>query len=154
MTAVDGLLAVQEASYATADAAIRGAWPAEQAMDAAALGAFLEERRVCVLATSTARGLAQARPLGFMVDDGAFWLATGAGGRLRNLARTPWASLVVSDCEGALDRVVVADGPVRIVERPEGELLKRWRSRFERDPAWAEAWLELRPARLYSYTRA
>ena len=75
-------------------------------MDAAELGAFLRERTYCVVATATARGRAQARPVGFAVVGGAFWLATVDGGRLRNLRREPWLSLVVSEGEGESHRAV------------------------------------------------
>src|SRR5262249_10932445 len=42
---------LQDASYERASAALSGSWPREQAMDEDELGAFLEERRYCVLAT-------------------------------------------------------------------------------------------------------
>ncbi len=122
-------------------------------MDAAELGAFLRERTYCVVATATARGRAQARPVGFAVVAGAFWLATVDGGRLRNLRREPWLSLVVSEGEGESHRAVVADGPVTIHESPPEDVLALWEERFGSRAGWAAAWLELRPSRLFSYTR-
>ena len=149
----DALAGLQEASHARADRALRASWPDERTIDAAELGAFLAERTYCVVATATERGRAQARPVGFVVLDGAFWLATVEGGRLRNLRREPWLSLVVSEGEGEEHRAVVADGPVSIDERPPDQVLALWEQRIGSRAEWAAAWLELRPARLYSYAR-
>jgi predicted nuclease with RNAse H fold len=142
---------LQEQSYERAGGAIGGAWPREQAMDEDELAAFLDERTYCVLATASPGGRAQARPVAFAVVGGAFWFATVAGGRLRNLERSAWASVVVAEGEGAAHRAVAADGPVEIHERPPTGLLARWEQRFGSQPEWAVAWLELRPERLFSY---
>ena len=154
MSAGDELRAIQSASHAGADRALRASWPDERTMDAAELAAFLAERTYCVVATATARGRAQARPVGFTVVGGAFWLATVEGGRLRNVRRDPWLSLVVSEGEGEAHRAVVADGPVTIHERPPDDVLAAWEARIGSRAEWAVAWLELRPARLFSYTRS
>ena len=154
MTArADELAAIQAASYAHADPALRRSWPDERVMDAAELGAFLDERTYCVAATTTARGRAQARPVAFAHLRGTFWLATVEGGRLRNLRREPWLSLVVAEAEGDAHRAVAVDGGVAIHERPPDEVLALWERRFGSRPAWAVAWLELRPERVFSYTR-
>ena len=142
---------VQEASYRGADGALKGSWPAERAMDAAALEAFLAERRYCVLATTTASGRPQARPVAFTVAGASIWFATDAGGRLRNLERTPWVSVVIAEGEGEAHRAVAADGPVTLSREPPPELLERWEERFGSRADWAAVWFELRPARLYSY---
>jgi len=102
MSSADDLHAIQAASHAGADRALRASWP--------------------------------------------------DGGRLRNLRREPWLSLVVG--EGEAHRAVVADGPVAIHGRPADDVLALWVQRFGPEAAWAVAWLELRPARVYSYTRA
>ena len=149
--AADALGRIQTESYERADRALAGSWPRERAMSDAALRRFLEERRYCVLATGSPRGRAQARPVGFLVLDDVFWFATVAGGRLRNLERTPWASVVVSDGEGAAHRAVAADGPVTVYRKPPPGLLALWEKRFGSQPDWAAAWLELRPERLFSY---
>lgn len=148
MSALHG---VQEASYRGADGALRGSWPAEQAMDAVELDRFLDERRYCVLATTTGKGRPQARPVAFTVFEDSFWFATVAGGRLRNLERTPWVSVVIAYGEGDEHRAVAADGPVALfLELPEG-LLDLWEERFGSRAEWAVVWFELRPERLYSY---
>ena len=120
-------------------------------MDAAELAAFLAERHWCVLATTSAQGHAQARPVAFTALGASFWFATVAGARLRNLRRTPWASLVVAAGEGDQHRAVAADGPTTIVARPPEELLAAWQERHGSRADWAAAWFELQPARLFSY---
>jgi hypothetical protein len=121
-------------------------------MAAPELRSFLDERLYAVLATTTRRAHAQARPIGFTVFDDSFWFATVAGGRLRNLQRLPWASLVVSEGEGDAHRAVAADGPVVIQAEAPNELLELWNRRFGNPAGWAAAWAELRPERLFSYT--
>ena len=152
---IDGesLARIQEASYERAGSALSGSWPPASAMDPARLAAFLDARRYCVLATTTAKRHAQARPVAFTVLGASFWFATVAGDRLRNLERTPWASVVVSEGERGVHRAVVADGPVTVAEPPE-ELLAAWESRHGSRAAWASAWFELNPTRLFSYGAA
>jgi hypothetical protein len=62
-----------------------------------------------------------------------------AGARLRNVRRTPYTSLVVSEGGPGDHRAVMAEGPVEIHE--DGVNL----------PEWAVAMIELRPERLFSY---
>jgi predicted nuclease with RNAse H fold len=145
------LARLQASSYERAGSALTRSWPQHQAMGEDELQAFLQERRYCVLATGSRRGRAQARPVGFTVYGEAFWFASVDGGRLRNLARTPWASVVVSEGEGSTHRAVAADGPVTIHEEPPAGLLALWQERFGSPQEWATAWLELRPERLFSY---
>ena len=123
-------------------------------MEAVELDAFLAERRYCVLATTTARNRPQARPVAFTVFEDAIWFATVEGGRLRNLRRTPWVSVVIAEGEGDEHRAVTADGPVALFDLPPPGLLDAWERRFESRADWAVAWFELRPERLFSYTRA
>ncbi len=150
----DAFAAIQEASYRRARRLPAESWPPTQAMDAGELGAFLDERRYCVVATATDRGRAQARPVGFAVWGDALWLATVAGRRLHNLRREPWASVVVSDGEGAAHRAVALDGPVTIHEHPPAAVLAAWEARFGSRPSWAAAWIELRPRRVFSHRGA
>jgi hypothetical protein len=107
---------IQEASYRLADRALVTSWPRDRMMSAEALDRFLDDRRYCVLATTAKNGHPQARPVGFAVVDEAIWFATVAGGRLRNLGRVPWTSIVVMDGEGDAHRAVAADGPVKLHE--------------------------------------
>jgi nitroimidazol reductase NimA-like FMN-containing flavoprotein (pyridoxamine 5'-phosphate oxidase superfamily) len=123
-------------------------------MAAAEFEAFLDERTFCVLATTTGKGRPQARPVAFTVFGDAFWFATVAGGRLRNVERTPWVSVVISEGERDEHRMVAADGPVTVFREPPEGLLELWERRIGSRAEWASAWLELRPERLYSYTSA
>jgi nitroimidazol reductase NimA-like FMN-containing flavoprotein (pyridoxamine 5'-phosphate oxidase superfamily) len=145
------LYEVQHASYVSAGGALRGAWPPEQAMSRSELDGFLSERTYCVLATVAAHGRPQARPVAFAVLGGSIWFATVAGGRLENIERTPWVSVVISEGEGDEHRAVVADGPVTLSDEPPAEVLDLWEQRFGSRAAWAVRWFELRPERLYSH---
>src|SRR5579871_2764725 len=90
----------QRESYRRAGKALLGAWPPERALDEAGLNAFFAELRYCVLSTTTRSGRPQARPVAFMAFDEALWFGTGAGGRLSNVRRQPWVSVVVSERDG------------------------------------------------------
>jgi nitroimidazol reductase NimA-like FMN-containing flavoprotein (pyridoxamine 5'-phosphate oxidase superfamily) len=148
------LFEVQRASYGRAGGALRGAWPPERAMGPEELVSFLDERTYCVLATTTAKDRPQARPVAFTAFEEALWFATVAGGRLRNLERLPWVSVVIADGEGEAHRAIVADGSVTLVPEPPGGLLELWERRFGSRAEWAAAWFELRPTRLFSYAEA
>ncbi len=148
------LARIQEQSYAAAGRGIRSSWPPEQAMSVDELGAFLDERRYCILATTTGRGQPQARPVAFSPVGESLWFATGGSGRLRNLERTPWASVVVTDGDRGAHRAVTLDGPVTIVTEPPGDVLAEWERRFDGPADWAVAWFELRPERVFSYAGA
>jgi predicted nuclease with RNAse H fold/nitroimidazol reductase NimA-like FMN-containing flavoprotein (pyridoxamine 5'-phosphate oxidase superfamily) len=143
--------ALQQQSYAIAAGSLLRSWPRERRLSGGELERFLAERRYCVLATTASRSRPQARPVGFVVLGSSFWFATVAGARLRNVGRTPWVSVVVSDGEGDAHRAVVADGPVTVVERPPADVLAEWHARHGSEPDWAAAWFELRPERLFSY---
>ena len=160
----EALAEIQRLSYARASDALRRSWPEEQALDAAALAAFLGRKRYGVLATSRPDGRPHAAPVAYAVADGAFWVATVAGLRLRNLRSTPWASLVVM--EGELDQddagpgtahvAVTAEGRVRLHEDDAfaaafARLRAQWVERHGHEPDWAAALAELRPERIFSH---
>ena len=145
---------IQEASYRHASGGILGSWPPERSLGAAELDAFLAKARYCVLATTMANGHPQARPVAFIPLGDTLWFATAASGRLSNLERTPWVSVVVSEGAGDHHCAVVADGPVAISGTPPEGILDIWEARFGSRADWAVAWLELRPERVYSYTSA
>jgi hypothetical protein len=75
-----------------------------------------------------------------------------AGARLRNLERTPWASVVVSEGDAGEHRAVAADGPVTIIREASEQLLAVWEARHGSRAEWAAAWFEVRPTRLISYS--
>jgi general stress protein 26 len=148
------LHAIQEESYRRAGHGMRSAWPPEQAMSADELAAFLAERRNCILATTTGRGHAQARPVAFSPVGDSLWFATARSGRLRNIERMPWVSVVVIDGDRGAHRAVTLDGPVTLTTEPPDEVLAEWERRFDGPADWAVAWFELQPERVFSYAGA
>jgi nitroimidazol reductase NimA-like FMN-containing flavoprotein (pyridoxamine 5'-phosphate oxidase superfamily) len=158
VTDVEPLLAVQRSSYATASEGLRAAWPEAQALDAPQMASLLAESRYGVLATARRDGRAHAAPVGFVVAGGSFWIATVEGLRLRNVRATPWASIVVMDGaadegeEGAPHRALTAEGPVVLHDTDAWSRFEReWVDRHTDPPDWAEAFIELRPQRLFSH---
>lgn len=154
---VRALLETQQRSYERAGEGLRRSWPQEDALDADGLASILAELVYGVLATARPDGRAHASPVAFSVGDEAFWIATVAGVRLRNLRAVPWASLVLSEGQrGGGHRALTAEGPVRLHENAafdgvRARLDEAWVTRHGRDPDWATAFLELRPERLFSH---
>jgi nitroimidazol reductase NimA-like FMN-containing flavoprotein (pyridoxamine 5'-phosphate oxidase superfamily) len=152
MIDVDALIRLQGASFARAQDGLRSSWPSDSAMDAAQLRSFLDGHRYCVLATTNAQRHPVARPVAFTVIGASFWFATVAGPRLRNLERTPWASVVIAEGDAGEHRAVAIDGPATTVRRPSEQLLAAWEARHGSRAEWAAAWFEIQPARLISYS--
>ena len=98
------------------------------------------------------RGRPLARPVAFLVHDASVWLATVDGSRLRNLRRTPWVSLVVSAGDAGVHEAVVIDGPVTITELASEPVRSAWAARHGSEAEWADAWAEVHPERLLSYS--
>jgi hypothetical protein len=154
---VGSFLDVQRRSYAHARPGLARSWPEADALDAGGLASLLDDVRYAVLATARPDGRAHASPIAFSVAERAFWIATVAGLRLRNVRATPWASLVVSegDREGA-HRALTAEGPVVVhagaaFGAVRGRLDEAWIERHGHTPDWAVAFIELRPERLFSH---
>ncbi|MGO9959650.1 MAG: pyridoxamine 5'-phosphate oxidase family protein [Solirubrobacteraceae bacterium] len=152
MVDVEALIRLQDASFARAEDGLRSSWPRESGMDAEQLRSFLETHRYCVLATTTAQAHAVARPVAFTVIGASFWFATVAGPRLRNLERTPWASVVVAEGDAGEHRAVAVDGPATITRQPPEQLLAAWEARHGSRADWAAAWFVIQPARVISYS--
>ena len=153
------LVKVQERSYARAPTSITRSWPARTAMDAETLAGFLERKRYAILATVRPDGRPQAAPVAFDVKDGAFWIATVAGARVRNLKATPDAALVISEGERGNHRAVRVEGPVTLHEQDALAAVRKkldaaWEERQGSLPDWAAAFIELRPETIYSYDSA
>jgi hypothetical protein len=155
---VEELLAIQRSSYEAATPDFRGSWPEADALASDELNALLERHPYCVLATSRADGRAHAAPVAFVVHDGAFWFATVAGLRLRNLAACSWAALVVMEGNadvgeaGQAHQALTAEGPVSLHEIGDWRLFEtEWLRRHTDPPTWAAALVELRPKRLFSH---
>lgn len=152
MIDADALVELQQSSLARAERGLRSSWPRESAMDADGLRSFLDGHRYCVLATVTGRGRPMARPVAFTVVDAAFWFATVAGSRLRNIERTPWVSIVVAEGDAGDHHAVTVDGPASIVQLPPEDVLAAWEDKHGSPAEWASAWFEVAPSRLLSYS--
>jgi nitroimidazol reductase NimA-like FMN-containing flavoprotein (pyridoxamine 5'-phosphate oxidase superfamily) len=148
---LDALTQLQASSLERAGPGLRESWPAANAMNTAELGQFLDAHLYCVLATATSRGRPLARPVSFLILDATVWLATVDGARLRNLRRTPWVSIVVSDGDRDAHQAVVIDGSVRIVAAAPDRVRAAWAARHGSAATWADAWCEVDPERLLSY---
>ena len=112
-----------------------------------------------ILATVRPDGRPQAAPVAFDVKDGAFWIATVAGARVRNLKATPDAALVISEGERGNHRAVRVEGPVTLHEQDALAAVRKkldaaWEERQGSLPDWAAAFIELRPETIYSYDSA
>jgi general stress protein 26 len=150
------LAELQAASLRTASRSQLSSHPPDDAMDAAALQAFLSAHRYGVMATGDADGNPHARPVAYLVDRGVFLVATVSGARLRQVRARPQASLVVTAGDGDDHRVISVDGDVVIHEGDAfaarfAPVAERWRARHGQEPGWAVALLELVPRRVYSY---
>ena len=155
---VDGLLAIQRSSYQRATPSFLTGWPESGALTREELAALLEWHRYCVLATSRADGRAHAAPVAYVVHDSAFWFATVAGLRLRNLAAHAWAALVVMEGDADVGEVgqphiaLTAEGPTTLHQTGDWRLFEtEWLRRHTDPPTWAVALVELRPERLFSH---
>jgi hypothetical protein len=146
------LVELQSRSYGRAGTALRSSWPPGDAMTAEELAAFLERNDYAVLATVTPDGRPQAAPIAYFVRDGAFWIGTIEGARLRNVRANPNASLVIAEGGRGTHSAIRADGPVAIHTGAALEPLREgWRERQGSDASWASAFLELRPRTLFSH---
>jgi nitroimidazol reductase NimA-like FMN-containing flavoprotein (pyridoxamine 5'-phosphate oxidase superfamily) len=147
---VSPLIEIQDKSFTEARPSLTGSWPPSNAMDASALARFLSSKLYAVLATTRSDGRPHLAPVGFFVSAGALWFATVAGARLRNLERTPYASVVVMEGEGDDHLAVLAEGPVTL-HSPASRLHDLWEERFGTRPDWAATFIEMRPERLFSH---
>ena len=150
MIDVDALIRLQEASFARAKDGLRSSWPRESGMDAAQLRSFLDGHRYC--AGDDHRAATSRGPPGCVhCHRRSLLVSTVAGPRLRNLERTPWASIVVADGDAGEHRAVAVDGPAAITREPSEQLLAAWETRHGSRAEWAAAWFQIQPARLISY---
>jgi PPOX class probable F420-dependent enzyme len=145
---------IQEASFARASEATRGAFPSERRMGGAALIRFLARKRYGVLATVRPDGRPQAAPIAYALVGEKFVFASLAdAARVRNLRNEPHASFVVSEDEGDKHAVVIAEGTARLVPPSEASLDARAPFRDDTGalPSWVGTMIMLTPERLLSY---
>jgi nitroimidazol reductase NimA-like FMN-containing flavoprotein (pyridoxamine 5'-phosphate oxidase superfamily) len=149
-----GLAALQDASFARANAATRTSYPPERRMTGAQLERYLAQRRYAVVASTRADGRPHAALTAYVCVGGQLWLPAVAGSaRARNVAQTPAVSLVLSDGEGDDHAAVVLEGDVSLVPDAEapGDVTSAYADRHGRAPDWANEWLVVTPTRLLSY---
>jgi PPOX class probable F420-dependent enzyme len=96
------------------------------------LRTFLGERRYAVLATHDRDGGVHLTPVWFLFEDDRFWFASSSGSRkVRNVERTPSASVVVDAREPGRDRWVSASGLVELLRDEEAQSINaRIRRRY------------------------
>jgi general stress protein 26 len=155
---IDRLLSIQRSSYEAATSNMRVGWPEADALGRDELAALIDRHPYCVLATTRADGRAHATPVAFIVHNGAFWFATVAGLKLRNLKAHPWASLVVMEGDADVGEVgqphiaLTAEGPVTLHPIDDWHSFDtEWLRRHTDPPTWAVALAELRPERLFTH---
>ncbi|HJR45691.1 MAG TPA: pyridoxamine 5'-phosphate oxidase family protein [Actinomycetota bacterium] len=149
---LDFLEALQTDSFEKASAATASSYPPERRMGAGAVAAYLDLRRYLIVSTVRPSGSPHAALSAFVFAGECFWLPTMEGtARARNLASTPYASIVVADGDGADHKAVLAEGRTELVARPEPAAVDAWNARDGRLPEWASRWIELRPEKLFSY---
>jgi nitroimidazol reductase NimA-like FMN-containing flavoprotein (pyridoxamine 5'-phosphate oxidase superfamily) len=151
---IDTLARIQEASFARASDATRGAFPSGRRMSGATLLSFLSTKRHGVLATTRPDGRPQAAPVGFALVGAKFVMASLPDAqRVRNLQHEPHASLVVDDGEADTLGVVIVDGTTRLLQPLDATLEMRAPFRDEAGtlPDWVGILVVLTPERLLSY---
>jgi len=130
-------------------------------MDVSELNEFLGRKKYAVLATTRSDGRSHAAPIGFLLWKNAFWIASVEGARARNLRKRLWASIVIMEGEPPNNHeALIAEGQVQLHEGSEmkgillqSEFIDLWKKKLGRKPDWASVLIELRPERLFSYTR-
>jgi nitroimidazol reductase NimA-like FMN-containing flavoprotein (pyridoxamine 5'-phosphate oxidase superfamily) len=154
---IETLARIQEASFARAGTATRGAFPAERRMTGPELTAFLSRKRYGVLASVRPDGRPHAAPVGFALVGTRFVMASLSDAqRVRNLRHEPHATLVVSEEEGDKHAVVIAEGTARLLEPLEASLDMRAPFRDEAGalPDWVGVIIALTAERVLSYAAA
>jgi PPOX class probable F420-dependent enzyme len=93
---------------------------------------FLGERRYAVLATHDPDDRIHLTPIWFMFEDDRFYFASSSASRkVKNLERSPAASVVVDARNPGRDRWVSASGPVEILRGDEAQTINaRIRRRY------------------------
>jgi len=96
------------------------------------LRGFLGERRYAVLATHDPNGGIHLTPIWFLFEDDRFYFASSSESRkVRNVERSPSASVVVDARAPGRERWVSASGPVEILRHGEAQSINaRVRRRY------------------------
>lgn len=123
-------------------------------MTGAQLARLLSPGAYGVLATTRADGRPHAAPTSLVVHEQAVWFPTVSGAvRLANLTVHPWASLVVMRGTGSDHAMVMLEGPAEVVDAAADEVAGA-ADRYDRELAWAAAWIRMTPEKIFSYAAA
>lgn len=146
------LAELQERSFAGASAATASSLAAERRLTGAEIDEFLGDRRYATIATTRRDGRPHAAMTMFLWFEDELWLPAMVGAvRTRNIAANPFASVVVAEDEGPQHVMVLFEGEAAVATEPTGGLSSAWASRFGWTPAWADAWIRVRPTKVFSY---
>jgi len=151
---IETLARIQEASFARASEATRGAFPSERRMSGPMLTEFLTRKQYATLATVRPDGRPQAAPVGYALVGAKFVIGSLPDAqRVRNLRHEPHASLVISEDEGEKHGVVIVDGTTRLLRPLEASLDMRapFREASGEVKDWIGVLIVLTPERLLSY---
>lgn len=146
---------LQDRSFARASDATQTSYPAEHRMSGAALADYLARRSYLVMATVRSSGRPHAALSAFVFSNHNFWLPTMAGtARERNVRAVRAVSLVVAEGDDADHRAVLIEGSAEVLPEPTASALEQWTQRHEKLPDWADSWIKVAPAKLFSYDAA
>lgn len=144
MTAAAFFDALQRETFATATAATTSGYPPERRLAADVVVAVLSARKYATVASTRPDGRPHATPVSFVLVGTDLWLPTvGGAARTRNVLAQPYLVLVVSEGEGDAHLALILEGPATVETTAPPEAGSA--------PEWADAWLVLRPERLFTY---
>jgi len=154
MTVSDELQALQDRSFARAQATTRGAYPPERRMSGKTLESILGLRKYILVATVRRSGRPHLAPSSFVWFEGRVWLPTESGAaRVANVRAGPYVSLALYEGEESDHAAVLMEGPAELISTqdapPDPERL--WHTKFSHLPEWADVWIAVAPVRLFSY---
>lgn len=121
-------------------------------MSGAEMAEYLTRRRYLVVSTARKDGRPHAALSAFVLGNERFWLPTMVGtARERNVRVSRYVSLVVAEGDSADHKAVLSEGPAEVASDVEEAVVDIWNSRHGELPDWADAWITVTPAKLFSY---
>jgi general stress protein 26 len=154
MTVSDELQALQDRSFARAQATTRGAYPPERRMSGKTLEAILGVRKYILVATVRRSGRPHIAPSSFVWFEGRVWLPTESGAaRVANVRAAPYVSLALYEGEESDHAAVLMEGQAELISTQDApqDPERLWHTKFSHLPEWADVWIAVAPVRLFSY---
>lgn len=144
----DALTALQDRSFARANAATASAYPPDRRLSGEQLAAYLDRRVFAVVGSSRPDGRPHAAMSSYVRRGTTVWLPTVAGSaRERNVRGQPWLTVTITEGDRATHIVVLIEGPARVV--PAAEVPPDVRAVVTGD--WVASWIQVMAERLLSY---